>query len=405
MKQIFNSCNFYLLVCVLLVFSGGTMYVILQTILILWSLYYVIYANFHYKLPVYFKALNVLLIVFSIYGFLLVMKGEQLYVQVSMREVSNMGYLKEIYKSLLPIYAFYVFAKKGLLTERAMKFWFFVFLVITIRSFYHNQARLLRKAFERGSSAEEFTNNVAYNFVALLPALVLFHKKPIVQYVLLAICGYFILLGMKRGAMLSGALCLGWFLFANVRKAPRKRRWIIVVVSALVIVAGIYYVQYRINTSSYFQYRIEQTQAGESSQRDILYLTFYQHFINEENPFLFVFGNGANATLKFGENFAHNDWLEIAINQGVLGLVVYLVYWICFFVTWRKTRKQPQAFMAIGMLLIIYFITTWFSMSYNSVARCAAMVLGFYLAAIGQKEEVLVPATENPEQCPASFVS
>lgn len=405
MKQHLNSCTFYFLVCVFMVFSRGVFYFGSQVLLILMSAYYAVYANFHYKLPVYFKALNILLIMFTIYGAILIVKGEQLMIQASYHEVSNNSYLLNIYKSLLPIYAFYVFARKGLLTEKTMKFWFFVFLILTIRSFYNTQARLLRKAMESGSSAEEFTNNVGYSFVALLPALVLFHKKPILQYILMAICGYFIILGMKRGAILSGAICLAWFLYVNYKKTQRNRRWIVVLVSMIVIVFAVFFVQYRMNTSAYFLSRIEETRAGDSSQRDVLYATFYNHFIHEDNPFLFLFGNGANATLKIGENYAHNDWLAIAIDQGLLGLVIYAVYWICFFVSWRKARKQPHAFMAIGMLMIIYFLTTLFSMSFTGITRCAAMVLGYYMATIGQKEEVLVPTIEDTEQCDASFVS
>lgn len=378
----------------------GTVYLVSQVLLILVSFYYAIYANFHYKLPAFFKALNVLLIMFTIYGFLLIVKGEQLMIQASLRTVSNNAYLLNIYRSLLPLYAFYVFARKGWLTERTMKFWLFVFLILTIRSFYRAQARLLQKALEKGSSAEEFTNNIGYSFVALLPALVLFYKKPIIQYALMAVCGYFIIMGMKRGAMLSGAVCLAWFLYVNYKKTAKKRRWIVVIVSMIVVVVGFYYVQHMMDTSAYFLLRVEETQAGNSSQRDVLYSTFYNHFINEDNPLLFFFGNGASATLKVGSNYAHNDWLEIAINQGVLGLIVYMIFWICFFVSWRKAKGHPRAFMAIGMSLIIYFLMTLFSMSYISITRCAAMVLGYYLAVYDAEEEPLIeePQTETKDQ-------
>ena len=393
MKLRINVCHIYLLVILLcavdgwLYSGGGFLAQGLQYILILMSLYYTVYANVYYKFPVYFKALNVLLLMFTIYGVLLLINGEQLFVQVSMREVANTRFLKLIYKSLLPIYAFYVFTRKGLLTEQTMKFMFFVFLALTVRSFIKTEESMLREAQEVDSSAEEFTNNVAYTFVGLLPALVLFHKKPIIQYLCLAVCGYFIILGMKRGAMLSGGICLLWFLAANIKKAPKKRRWIIVVVSIIVIVVGVYFIQRMMETSNYFQYRIEQTNAGESSGRDELYATFYNHFIEEDNPFRFLFGYGASATLKIGENFAHNDWLEIATNHGLLGLMVYLVYWIGFYVTWRRTKNHPQAFMAIGMLLIVLFLSTLFSMSYDSVSRCSAMVLGYYLAVYSNMEE------------------
>ena len=378
--------------------SRGSIVKIAQVVLIAWSMYYAFYANIKYKLPVYFKALNVLLIMFTIYGFLLIISGETLMVtQGRWREVGNTGYLKSIYKSLLPIYAFYVFARKELLTEKTMKFWFFIFLVLAIRSFYRVEAAMLRKALEEDSSAEEFTNNVAYTFVGLLPALVLFYKKPIIQYVCLAICSYFIVLGIKRGAMLTGGICLIWFVATNVKKVPKNRRWVVVLVSAVALAIGFYFIRYMMATSSYFQYRIDQTMEGNSSGRDRLYATFFQQFINESNPFRFLFGNGAYSTLKFSDNLAHNDWLEIAIGQGLLGIMIYLVYWICFYVNWRRSKNHPQAFMAIGMILIIYFLSTMFSMSYNNVSRCAAMVLGYYLAVYNEYDTMAL--VEDQPEC------
>lgn len=386
MKLKLNICYIYLVIILLSSFNGilytpgGIIAQGLQYVLILMSLYYAVYANLKYKLPIYFKALNVLLVMFTIYGMLLVVSGERLVVQATFREATNTGYLKYIYLSLLSVYPFFVFTKLGLLKESTIKFWVFVFFVLAVRSFFLSQARQLEEAIERGSSVEEFTNNVGYTFVALLPALVLFYKKPVIQYLGLAVCGYFIVVAMKRGAILCGVICLLWFMAVNLRNVPRKRKWIVVLVSVAVVIAGIYLFNYMMETSFYFRYRLVETEAGESSGRDVLFSTFFNHFINEDNLWKFLFGNGANATLKISYNFAHNDWLEIAINQGVIGLVIYLAYWICFFIIWHKTKQHPQAFMAIGMIFIIYFLSTLFSMSYNSVSRCAAMVLGYYLA-------------------------
>lgn len=395
MKRIINECNIYFAVCVLYTISGGIYFYGFLFLLVLLSLYYAIYANVHYRLPLYFKALNVLMVMFTIYGTLLLLGGERLMIKVSYEEVSNRSYLLDIYKSLLPIYAFYVFTRKGLLSEQNIKFYFFVFLLLTISSFFKNQARLLQIY-----GKEEFTSNLGYSFVALLPALVLFYKKPGLQYVLMALCGFFIIWAMKRGAILSGAICLIWFLYTNYKRTPKKRRWLIVAASLVVISMGVYYAQYMMNTSAYFRFRIEETTSGNSSDRNELYSVLYNHFIHEDNPLHFLLGNGANATLKIGQNYAHNDWLAIAIDEGVLGLVVYAAYWICLFLTWKKTRRQPQAFMAIGMFFIIYFLITFFSMSFSGVDKCAAMVLGYYLANMGQEEEMVVPVAEkaNPRK-------
>ena len=51
--------------------------------------------------------------------------------------------------------------------------------------------------------------------------------------------------------------------------------------------------------------------------------------------------------------------------------------------------------MAVGMIFIVYFISTLFSMSYNCVSRCAAMVLGYYLAVFNNEEEIIKLQQDN----------
>jgi hypothetical protein len=385
-KRGVNVCNLYLLLILLISFrgilfpAGGFIAQGLNLVFLLLSFYFMGYANSRYKLPAILKALNILLIMFTIYGLLLIIRGEKIFVEATESYASGSGYLKSIYFSLLQIYAFYVLARRGYLNENLLKFFFFLLFLLTVRAFFQTYQRGLENAAERGSMREEFTNNVGYAFVRLLPALVLFRKRPILQYIFLAVCGYFIVAGMKRGAILSGAICLIWFLYVNLKGAPKRRKWIVSLVTIALVMVGVYFVNYMMSSSAYFLSRYEATIEGESSGRNELYATFFNHFINEQNPFLFLFGNGANATLKISFNYAHNDWLEIAINQGLVGLLIYFVYWICFFVSWRKAKGHQEAFMAIGMTLIIFFMSTLYSMSYSGMTRCSAMVLGYYLA-------------------------
>lgn len=395
MKLRINICHIYL-VFILLTWFNGSLYAPggfiaqgIQYVILLMSLYYAVYANQKYKLPVYFKGLNLLLIMFTIYGMILILSGEQIIVQASYRVTANTSYLKTILLSLLPIYAFYVFTRQGFLTEKGIRFWFFVFFILTIRFYFRSQGRLLEAAIEAGSSATQFTSNLGYTFVGLLPALVYFQKKRMLQYILIVACAYFIVISLKRGAILCGAVCIVWFLVENMKKTERNRRFIVLLLSVLVAVILALLYNYMLSTSSSFNYRLAQTESGDSSGRDILYSTFFNHFINESNFMRFMFGYGANGTLKISFNFAHNDWLEIAINQGVIGLLIYLFYWIGLYRTWIWSRRQHQAFMAIGMFLLIYFLSTMFSMSYNSVTRCAAMVLGYSLAMYNNKEQTL----------------
>jgi len=315
---------------------------------------------------------------FTIYGVAMMVNSKQYYVGYGL--LSKTNYLVVIYMSLLPIYAFYVFAKRGLLTEKTMKYMAFVFLALAISNFMSNQARLVQLAIENKTFAEEFTNNSGYAFVGLLPVIVLFYKKPMLQYLFLAICAYYIVLSMKRGAMLSGGLCIIWFLANNMKGASNKRRWFVVLASMSVAVMVYYFVRYMMETSAYFQLRVVQTESGDSSGRDVLYSEIFQSFINQDSPFHLLFGNGANSILLLLGQYAHNDWLSLAIEQGLVGILIYIIYWIALYKVWRRTQHHPQAFMSIGMFLIIYFLISFFSMSFNGVPRSSAMVLGYYLA-------------------------
>ena len=135
------------------------------------------------------------------------------------------------------------------------------------------------------------------------------------------------------------------------------------------------------NNNEYLIYRFNQVLEGNSSNRDIIYSNLWEHFIREDNFLKFVFGNGANATLAIGTNYAHNDWLEIAINNGILGLIVYLAFYMTLLNEVLKIRnRSPLSSNVILMSFIILLMTSFFSMSYSSVGLSIAIAIGYVLA-------------------------
>lgn len=394
-----NACNFYLFLIILIGLNGviyeggGLVSQVTQTFLFLISFYYVYRVNRDNKnKPIYVKSLNVLLLLFTAYGFLLIISGQVHTIGSGMRVVSNTYYLKLIFLSLLPIYAFFFFAKTGDLTEKKLRVMSVIFLVLAIMSFFRMEESLVLAAEQIGSTREEFTNNMGYAFVGLLPALVVFYRKPVIQYLILAVCSYFIIQGMKRGAILTGAVTIVWFMYKNLQGATRKRKIQIVLITIAVIIAGYFFIDSLLATSEYFNQRIAQTEEGDSSGRDEIFAYFLNFFLNETDFIGFIFGNGADATLTVSDNYAHNDWLEIAINQGVLGLIIYIVYWIRFYRNWKKSKSNRLAYTALGMILLIYFTESFYSMSYNAMTRCSTMLLGYFLALV-QKSEYKIHKT------------
>ena len=100
----------------------------------------------------------------------------------------------------------------------------------------------------------------------------------------------------------------------------------------------------------------------------------------------FLFGNGAYGTIQLYFNYAHNDWLEIAIDNGLIVLILYAAFWISLIAMLFKGKRGTTTTLMLGMFIIIYFIRTMISMSYNSISLYAACALGYALAYYEMKD-------------------
>lgn len=387
-SKLFNSCNLYIFLWLIysvqsFVFGGkGTIFSsIIIFSLIGISAYHFVYALSNYKMPKYMKGLTVLVIMFTIYGLVLMLSGKTIRFMGSGAVVKKFNYLKLILISLLPVFSFYVFTRKGLLTKELLLKWTPIFFIVAgLRFFQYQRETLL------SSDVEEITNNMGYVFLSLIPLLAFWSHKRFVQFFGLALSMLFIILGMKRGAILIGTLSFVLFLHHSLKSATRKQKFWTFFLSFVLIIGAIFLVTYMLQNSAYFNERLEYTLEGNSSGRDRLYSIFWQHFINESNPSLFLFGNGALATLTIASNAAHNDWLEIAINQGLLGILVYVYYWMMFYKTWKKSKFDSEIYLATGLILLVFFMKTLFSMSYNDMTVYDTLCLGYCIGMISEYE-------------------
>lgn len=352
------------------------------------GLYYTLKCIFLPNKPIFFKGLTTLFFVLGVYGFLLLVSDHHYVIKAKLidNEVSNFSYLKALFLSIPNIYAFYYFSRTGLLTKQALRKWVLLFFAVSVFRFFDYQYSALQMAVLKGSSAEEVTNNMGYLFLGLIPCVAVFHDRSKLQYAMLILCMAFLLMGMKRGAIMIGVMSLVYFLYFNYKYNGSVSRPLLIFLTLCLVFASYFFVEYMMSSSDYFMARIEATMEGSSSGRDSIYRHFFNHFISEPDYLKFYFGNGANATLDIGENYAHNDWLEIAINQGVFGLVVYVFFWVCFLFTIRKARYNKTAVLVFTLTFISFFMKSLFSMSYTSFSLISSSVFGFYLAYYKQNE-------------------
>lgn len=287
-------------------------------------------------------------------------------------------YLQSSLNSLLPIFFFYVCAKRGYLSEERIKAYFFILLLLSLYQYYQN-LKSLKIASDTGR--EEFTNNFGYRFVPLISVLPLI-KKNWLKYALLMLCIFFIVSSMKRGAILIGGLCVAWMFYRDFKTTKRAGAKIAVFTFIIcAIVASAIYVEKMYNESSYFRQRLEQTEEGDSSGRDMIYSTLWNSYWDRSTALEMIFGKGADSTIRFAGNYAHQDWLETLHDTGFIGIAILLYFFIAFWRMCRRSRHvlSPEHETSLWLVFLSVAAQTMFSMSIQSLSIISTILMGYYL--------------------------
>lgn len=368
MKKIFTLPNLYVLLWALY-YTQGTFLPMgsiwsrgVLVLFLLISVYFCLQTVTRLKQPLYFKSLNVLLLMFTIYGVIHIVVG------------GGVGYLQMIYLSLLPIYTFYVLTKNGKIDEWWLRIVFFIAAGVVLIQ-YVSYVNHLEETFQE---AENATINIGYDIVALLPLVWFWRKKPIVQYVLLALVLGLVITTVKRGAIIVSAICTLYFLYNTMQHSSQKTQGYVWLVALVFVVIGVRYVINFYENSEFAQMRMAYTLEGESSGRDSIFRQSWNIFLNSDIIGILI-GHGAFATIRIIRIAAHNDWLEILVNNGLLGVTLYMFYWVNFYKTFKKDRNIETK-TVIGTVMIIYFASTLFSMSYYAMTLPSTLALGYSLA-------------------------
>ena len=374
-------CHIYIALWVIYYLQDWLMIkgVIAQAILVLvlmMSFYAFFQVNVFYRTGAFIKWLNVMLVVLSIYGVIPII-GEWTLAGSGKVGVSWMTYLylQNVYISILPIYFFYQFTLIRHLTSHNLFFIFVVFLLFSVLMYYKNYY-FVSKFYDM----EEITNNAGYFFVPLIPMLQLLKIKDIWKYIFITIIFVYLLMAMKRGAVIVGAVMVIMFMTHHFKHVSWKKKYYLLCLSVIVLSAISYFIIILYADSDYFQGRIEQTLSGDSSGRNDMYHSYLTYFLERTTVLEFLIGNGTNSTYVLFGDYAHNDWIEFAINQGIIGLLMYLVYWIAFIWEWKNYCGDINSRNTLGDIIFAYFLIALYSMSFDGMPIAAGFCIGYCLA-------------------------
>ena len=262
------------------------------------------------------------------------------------------------------------------ISEKWIKYWSLVFVACAIAVYYAAQQKAVLVQLV---DPEGFTNNTCYFVLSVLPALMFWRNRDIVKYALMALMLAIVIMCMKRGAILIGALMLLSF-FRNVMlNGTAKTKFINILLVGALLVIGFYIIGEMLSTNEYFKQRLDATMEGNSSGRDVIYERLWQYMMSEANSIHFLIGLGADGTVKAIGQVAHNDWIEYFVDMGVLGIVVFLSMWISLLKKYIHYSGDSLYKLAFAMILILLFFRTLFSMSLSDISLYVSCTMGFCL--------------------------
>lgn len=383
-RAIINPCHIYTwLWC--LYYSQGILYpsgsAISQGtigVIIVLSFYYFI-KFCRGKFTLYHKGLMWVFALVNVYG-IVALIGEGMAIKGMVSDTNTISWFKNMFMSILPIFTYSYFCKKGYLTTKFLQWMFPIFFLTAIMHFYHTRLEVLEQFYGTTLHVDVgITNNAGYMFLSLIPMLIIYDKQRLLQYAGLALCLVWMLFAMKRGALLIGAIVTIFIVLRSLRVGSRWQKlftFIVIVVAAHIV----YQVMVDMfEHNDYFLARINATEAGNSSGRDDIFSTLWEHFIHLDNYGEIIFGSGVWATTKFTWTAAHNDWLEFITDMGLFGVAIYIAYWCCFLRTIYTLNLPESARFTLKVLFIIAFMRTMFSMSISEIAYTESIMFGLCL--------------------------
>lgn len=281
-----------------------------------------------------------------------------------------------VYKNIslvfLTYFPFYYFSYKKSIGEKQLKKLVLLSLICLVAAFFISARE---SAYNLGR--DEVTNNGSYYLVVIIPLIGLFFDK-FIEYIFIGGILVLVLIGAKRGALLCAAVEFFLFLYfysksTRISRSPIRYVWLVIAVSIIVYIGKDIF-----QGTDYLQQRYDQTISGDSSLRDEIYSMAFYKFLNQ-NLFQQLFGNGMSSTLSILGGYAHQDWLELLINNGLLGVILYLFIFINLLSYYRKVHKglTPMECFILLSATLGWILRSLYSMGYYSVET------SFYVMAIG----------------------
>jgi hypothetical protein len=307
-----------------------------------------------------------LLILLNIVGFILT---------ADFSETLHTSMFKEILGCMLPFYPFYYYAEKDEIKKSDLLRFFLIMLPVVILQFFLNRNQLISAAI---SGDEDVVTNDAYLFVSLIPFIFLIRNK-IISGALMGMTIIFVILGAKRGAIVAcsvGLLIYFYYQIKTLEKHNRVRGYLVAIIAMFVLSAFAYK---EFISNEFLITRMTSISEGGMSNREIIYKEVFNNWYNSDNAWNLIFGFGFAGSVNLTGSYAHNDWLELMSNFGVVGICFYLFLFYSAVKCSLENDWMEDKRILMFTIVMMWFCISLISMWYTSLFFGAQAILLGYL--------------------------
>ena len=232
--------------------------------------------------------------------------------------------------------------------------------------------------------------NVVYYFLFMLPIVLMNRNKKVIG-IGIVINVFAVLLSSKRGALIIVlAALLIWLLTEfsgklSVKTIFKMIGYVVISLIAITVIGKIVD-QMGLDILNRMEGFISGDDSGGSGRTDIW--TAYWEHMRQDDILHNLFGRGYNATklnptLKnLGLSWAHNDFLQILFDYGIVGFTIFLIFIAKLFAVARKMRKFHYPYYRQFLVsLVIFLLSCAYSMvmSYPQWFPTMAAFWGFVI--------------------------
>ena len=267
----------------------------------------------------------------------------------------DFGMVGDILVALLSLSFFSYMGDRGYLNSKFLLVALTLLLIGSVLGYYHTETSAIK-----ASGHENVTVNASSAFLMLLP-LVMLVRNDVIKIICFTVCLLFIIASAKRGNIIAAVIPTICFIILLLKGKDRKSLIrALFLIAVLIAVGGFLYNHFL--TDEYLIHRVEETLEGRSSGRDVIYADAWYAWYHSDSIIHYLFGFGFDGTILHPQMkgmHAHNDWLEILVDYGLVGVVIYLMIFICFYIEIRKTKDFEFKLVMLSAFFIWLFKTAY----------------------------------------------